>query len=88
MGMYDSYERVQLKIGPRELNDYKLGEAVPLPDGIYAGLEGFIVVYDMHLLAVHYNIYTKWGDELSPDDVLDEHNPYKEALKSEVPRKS
>ena len=35
MGMFDTYGDIQLKVGPCKLLQYKIGDDVLIPDGVY-----------------------------------------------------
>lgn len=80
MGTYDTYAGVQLKIGPCILNDYEIGEEVPIDDGIYyAANDGFIVIHDGVLIMCTEYITDKYGNELLPNKLID-NNPIVTAL--------
>ncbi len=81
MGMYDEYAGVQLKVGPCTLREYKMGEPVGIHDGVYVGYEGIVVVHEGILVAVHKNIYDKWGGIVSTSDILNAGSPLVQKLK-------
>lgn len=64
MGMFDYYEGVQIKRGPRTLHSYKIGDEVPLEDGIYISYEGAIVILGKKLVASFDDICTKWEHDM------------------------
>ena len=73
MGVYNYYEGVQLKVEDQEnliLKEYFIGDAVPLPDGIYIGHEGVVVVLNGKLIAYFKEMVSKWGNIIFPHDVL------------------
>lgn len=80
MGVYDIYAGVQLKCGPCELGDYEIGERVPIPDGIYLGVGGFVVVHDEKLLAVYDHMVTSWSDEVPARALADHYSPVRRAV--------
>jgi hypothetical protein len=74
MGMFDTYEDVQLKVGPCFLNTYKVGDVVGLPDGVYLGYEGAVVVIDNKFTARFPYILNKWGGRVETADVINSQN--------------
>mgnify|MGYP001613846378 CR=1 FL=1 len=73
MGLFDDYAGVQLKVGNdamKEYDEYAVGDAVPIADGIYVGWEGFVVVHAGKILCVAETITTKWGMTASAESVL------------------
>lgn len=71
MGMFDWYEDAQLKVGPRGMHAYHVGDAVPIKDGVYLAWEGVVVVHGGELLAVHPRLTLKWGEEIDPDKLIE-----------------
>ena len=74
MGVYDQYGDVQLKIGPCMMDQYKIGDKVPIKDGIY--LEpGYgtgrqketraVVVRDGIFQYIEKNVRNKWGGKVT-----------------------
>lgn len=82
MGVYNTYEGVQLKIGRCELKEYKLGDKVDIPDGIYVGYEGVVVIADKMLVAQYEKIFDKWGGVISCDSAINGHNQITKALEN------
>jgi len=81
MGIYNIYAGVQLKVADElTLESFKIGEAVDIPDGIYVGHDGFVVVQTGLLIAKRATITTTWGDEVKPEDILDKFHPLKAAI--------
>ena len=76
MGVYDTYGEVQLKVGPCILDEYNVGDKVHIPDGIYVGHEGFVVIRSGVFVTEFDRLTTKWGDYLSPKDVLISIDPF------------
>ena len=74
MGIYDIYGNVQIKIGNVEMNCYKIGEKVHLSDGIYVGHEGIVVIIYGKFAAEFEILYSKWGDEITPEQILRPHD--------------
>lgn len=81
MGVYDTYGNIQLKVGPCGLNEYRIGNKVPIDDGIYIAYGGAIVVKDGKLVAEFQKVYDKWGHPLDMSSVLDCNNAVVQALK-------
>lgn len=80
MGVYDTYGNTQLKVGPCELKCYDVGDEVEIPDGIYIGNEGAIVIQDGKFVAEFDKLMSKWGDVIEPSAVIDSFHPIKQAL--------
>lgn len=82
MGVYNIYAGVQLKVEPDcDLSEYKIGDKVPLPDGVYVGNEGFVVIIKGILIGMFPTITTKWGDSRTSEDVLVKSDPYMDCFK-------
>lgn len=71
MGMYDEYAGVQIKVGDACMEQYEIGDNVSIPDGIYCGYEGLIVILNGKLIAKFAYMFTKWGDIIDPEHILD-----------------
>ena len=90
MGIYDTYEGIQLKIGDVQMTYFSIGDAVPRPDGIYFGHEGAVAIFKGKLVGSYTDgqYIDKWGERIKVD--VDSKNPIrealKEALKSQEPR--
>ena len=80
MGMYDTYGELgmQLKNGPCIFNHYKVGDLVPLLDGIYVSLEGSIVVQNRVFIAEFSpnQVKDKWGGTVD----VSGNNPVSQAM--------
>lgn len=76
MGMFDSYYseqptkenwdiilEVQMKNGPCLLNSYWPGCKSDIPDGIYIGLEGIVVISNGFVVTVSNVITDKWNQK-------------------------
>lgn len=81
MGVYDTYDGIQLKVGPRDLGDYAKGDTVPIPDGVYVADNGIVVILNGMLAETFANLTSKWGDTLVPYEVIKEMHPFAQALK-------
>ena len=85
MGVYDTYgkTRVQIKAGNdgMSMNDFFVGDKVPLPDGIYIGYEGTIIVKDGVFIAEALFIKDKYGGILNFKNIIDENNPVSQAIR-------
>lgn len=64
MGIYDTYGETQLKVGDPQLRDFKLGDTVDIPDGVYMAPEGVVVIIDSKFVAEFAAVVDKWGDEI------------------------
>jgi len=73
MGVYDIYREkdsefnVQIKVGEVCLNQFLVGDEVSIPDGIYFGNEGAVVIYKGKFAAIisPNQIFDKWGYPLT-----------------------
>jgi hypothetical protein len=86
MGMYDEFgeKYIQIKAGKCRLAHYKIGDAVPLSDGVYIAYEGTIVIKDRVFIAEldRECVFDKWGGLLDID--LNNFNPTVNALKAYI----
>lgn len=80
MGIYDEYEDIQLKVGPCCLAQYKTGDEVEIPNGVYAGYGGLVVIIEGVFVAKFEHIITKWGNEVSMSSILDPHSLILQAI--------
>ena len=82
MGMYDTYgeEAIQLKVGPRKMNHYSIGDLVDLADGIYLAHEGAVVINDKRVIFTTKKVFTKWGGEITLRECLEAENPIAKAF--------
>lgn len=67
MGVYNIYGNVQIKIGDVFMKTFKLGDQSELPDGVYIGYEGVIVIHKGIFIAEFEHVHNKWGDGLKID---------------------
>ena len=74
MGVYDEYAGLQLKVGPRRLDQYIVGDKVPIEDGVYVAWGGVVVVKGGMFIAAFEHLLTKWGGVIEPEDVLGPHD--------------
>ena len=82
MGLYDIYGNIQLKVGEVELRHFKVGDRVPIPDGIYVGHEGAVVITKGRFVASFPHLINKWGGRLDVD--LSGENPICQAIEEHV----
>ena len=67
MGLYDTYGHVQLKVGEVERRHFEVGAQVSIPDGVYVGYEGVVVVTGGRFVASFPHLINKWGERLNID---------------------
>src|SRR3990167_11106492 len=72
MGMFDTYSanfHLQLKVGDPALINYKVGDEVNIPDGVYlaSGNDGFVVIHGGKLMATYKTICDTMGVTFRPD---------------------
>ena len=70
MGMFDTFGTTQLKAGECLLNQYEIGDSVPLKDGVYAGADKFVVIRNGVFIAELDKLYDNFGStEKTPDEI-------------------
>jgi len=85
MGVYDEYGYlgIQIKMNANGAT-YKIGESVPLPNGLVFGYEGVAIIEGSVLAAVYpYDqVWDKWGNWIGPSmkAVVEGGNPIKDAV--------
>lgn len=75
MGMFDVYGETQLKVGEPKLRDFKIGDEVPIPDGVYLGWEGVVVVLGRKFVAEFPTIVNTYGDAMPIQQFLRRPDP-------------
>jgi len=70
MGMFDWYGKIQLKTGPCKLINYKVGDKVEMPDGVYLAQDGVVIILDHKLAATFKHLVDKWGGKIDPEEVI------------------
>ena len=80
MGVYDIYAGVQLKVGKCELINYKVGDKTDIPDGVYVGYEGAVVIKKGKFVAQYRTLTNKWGGHIHCSEVISNDNPIKKAI--------
>ena len=77
MGIYDTYGDfgMQIKVGHVEMRSYKIGDKVPLHDGIFVAHEGAVVVKDGIFIAEFRSLWSKWGDCINTEFLIERMNP-------------
>ena len=68
MQTFDTYGNVLLKIGPCNFCIFQVGDQVPLPDGIYCGAEGFVVVKSGIFIMEQTTIQSTWDTTIFSSD--------------------
>jgi hypothetical protein len=79
MGSFDSFisgdREVQLKAGNCDLAAYNIGDPVEgIEDGAYVAREGVVVISGGKFVAIADKLFTKWGDELNLQEILQPHD--------------
>lgn len=78
MGVYDEYGKdpcVQLKVGPCAMMRYRAGGSVEIPDGLYVGWGGFVLVEGGVLRGTYAEVVTSHGELIAADEIMSGHNP-------------
>lgn len=72
MGIYNTYgeKGIQLKVGELSMKHYNLGDKVEIPDGIYVGYGGVVVIKDQTFIAEFPFVKDKWGGVITPREIL------------------
>ena len=78
MGIYDTYDGIQLKVGLKEdeMRYFAIGDKTTLADGIYTAPEGIVVIVKGIFVAKFDHITTKWGDEIPCKEILEPYSPF------------
>jgi len=87
MGVYDEYEGIQIKAGDCEMKSYKVGGETNLPDGVYIGYEGIVVIVDGVFVKSFLYLFDKWGGVIEPDTVINPYNPITQVIKKIAKKK-
>ncbi len=81
MGIYNTYGKVQLKVGELDMANYKIGDKVRISDGVYVGHDGIVVIIKGKFVAEFKNIVTTWGDSITPKKILEPYHPFGRVFK-------
>lgn len=84
MGIYDIYGQVQLKVGDIGMDFYEVGDKVSIPDGVYLGYEGIVVIKDGKFIAEFEEMTTKWGGTIKPADIVTLENPLNPVIEKAI----
>ncbi len=88
MGLYDTVvdktKNIYIQVKSTEciMMNYEVGDQIPLEDGVHVGHEGVFTVKDGKVSAVYKQIIDKWGGTISPQEILEPHNPVGIAIKN------
>lgn len=82
MGVYDTFGDTQIKAGPCAMKHYKIGQSVPLENGVYVAPDGVVVIAGGIFVAEFSDLRDKWGGRLDCDTVLDARHPIKQAMRA------
>ena len=80
MGVYDEYAGIQLKVGPCCLAQYDVGDKVEIPDGVYVGHSGVVVILDGKFVGEFGTMISKWGNTIYPEEVLYPHDAVRRVI--------
>ncbi len=91
MGVYNMYGKLQVQLKIAEylnLFNFREGHTCDLPDGVYCGLEGIVVVAKRRVHTFSYEqVKSKWGTDVQLKRIIEDMNPVKkiiEQVKQEV----
>ncbi len=79
MGIYETYGKTQLKIN-NDFKDFKIGDKASIPNGVYVGLEGIVVIIKGRFVGEFNYLKSKWGDIITPDEIINEYHPFKDLI--------
>jgi len=84
MGAYDEYGNAQIKLAMgSEPQCYKIGDKVPLEDGVYLDYGTVIVIKDGVFVAEFDELRSKWGDRIDSGGVIAALSPISQAIEEE-----
>ena len=83
MGVYDTYDDVQLKAGDCLMKHHEIGDYTTLPDGVYVCPEGVVVILDKQYSAKFDKLISKWGDEMDLTEVTNPYHPLVQSFKKD-----
>jgi len=81
MGVFDYYGSAQLKIGHVSLHAYKVGDEVPIPDGIYLDTAAAVVIKGGKFVAEFPHLTSKWGHKMEIAPLLEPIHPILNVIK-------
>lgn len=87
MGLFDTVAGQQVKLVDGSYDCYKVGDAVPYADGCYITYEGSFIVSRGKVVGAARKLYSKWGGEIQPGDILDPGNPIAIAIRPYMRRR-
>lgn len=73
MGIFDTYGSTQLKAGKPWQIQYKIGDKVKIPDGVYLDDDGVVVIKDSIFVAelTPDQVFDYWGNEVDIMQIID-----------------
>lgn len=79
MGVFNTFgeNEIQIKLGDCELKHYNIGDEVDIPDGIYVGWEGIVVIHEGKFLKDYACVFSKWGDPIISKNIISNINSIK-----------
>jgi len=81
MGVYETYGKVQLKINDN-WESYKVGDKVTIPDGVYIGYEGIIVIIGRKFVGEFDYLMSKWGTVIEPEEIINNLSAIKRVIEN------
>jgi|WetSurMetagenome_2_1015567.scaffolds.fasta_scaffold1712409_1 hypothetical protein len=76
MGIYDTYEGCQIKVGHSSMKEFIVGDKVDIPDGIYITFDGIVIIKNSTFIGVNEKIFNKWGAEIDQEKLINLIKPY------------
>jgi hypothetical protein len=86
VGTYDTYEDIQIKAGSvyDDMRHFKIGDHVPIADGIYIGYGGAIVIMNGIFLDIVETVYDKYGAPIDLTELVNARNPLAMAVEETI----
>lgn len=82
MGIYDTYDDAQIKVGDIYFSHFEVGDKVEISDGLYFAYEGVVVIIGGKFAAKfdYERVWDKWGGVVDIHDVFHQNNPIVHAV--------
>jgi hypothetical protein len=70
MSLFNTYGNTQIKVGDLRMAEFQIGDPAEIPDGVYVGLDGVIVVIGGIFVAEFPKLTDKWGDPIDLNPLI------------------
>lgn len=72
MSLYNTYGTTQIKFGDLRLHQFQIGDKAEIPDGVYVGILGVVVIVGGIFVAEFPKLVDKWGEPIETGSVISE----------------